>query len=69
MQSITSAHDDGVIVRAIISMGNSLKLKVVAECVETANQLDFLKTRHCEEGQGYFFSAPLTLEMFYNIAC
>ncbi|MBC7755924.1 MAG: EAL domain-containing protein [Bdellovibrio sp.] len=64
VQNIESAKDDGIIVSAIISMGNSLKLKVVAEGVETASQLAFLKARHCEEGQGYFFSHPLTAEQF-----
>ena len=65
VQNIESAKDDGIIVSAIISMGNSLKLKVVAEGVETPSQLAFLKARHCEEGQGYFFSHPLIAE---NIA-
>jgi diguanylate cyclase (GGDEF)-like protein/PAS domain S-box-containing protein len=64
VQNLESAKDDGIIVSAIISMGNSLKLKVVAEGVESLNQLAFLKARHCEEGQGYFFSHPLTAEKF-----
>ena len=64
VQNIESAKDDGIIVSAIISMGNSLKLKVVAEGVETSSQLAFLKARHCEEGQGYFFSHPLTADKF-----
>ena len=64
VQNIESAKDDGIIVSAIISMGNSLKLKVVAEGVETPSQLAFLKARHCEEGQGYFFSHPLTADKF-----
>ena len=62
VQKIESAKDDGIIVSAIISMGNSLKLKVVAEGVETPSQLAFLIARNCEEGQGYFFSHPLTAE-------
>ena len=64
VQNIESAKDDGIIVSAIISMGNSLKLKVVAEGVETLSQLAFLKARHCEEGQGYFFNHPLTADHF-----
>ena len=64
VQKIESAKDDGIIVSAIISMGNSLKLKVVAEGVETHSQLVFLKARRCEEGQGYFFSHPLTADKF-----
>ena len=67
MQNIVSAKDDGIIVTAIISMGNSLKLKVVAEGIETPSQLAFLKARHCEEGQGYFLSHPLTAENFVTL--
>ena len=64
VQNIESAKDDGIIVSAIISMGNSLKLKVVAEGIENANQLAFLKARHCEEGQGYLFGHPLIASQF-----
>ena len=67
VQNIESAKDDGIIVSAIISMGNSLKLKVVAEGVETPSQLAFLKARQCEEGQGYFFSHPLIAENFAEL--
>ncbi len=61
---IASATDEGIIVSAIISMGNSLKLRVIAEGIENKVQLDFLKSRHCEEGQGYFFSKALTASAF-----
>ncbi len=61
---IVSSLDEGIIVSAIISMGNSLKLKVIAEGIENKMQLDFLKNRHCEEGQGYFFSPALTAKQF-----
>ncbi|PPC85851.1 MAG: two-component system response regulator [Methylotenera sp.] len=61
---IASATDEGIIVSAIISMGNSLKLRVIAEGIENKVQLDFLKSRHCEEGQGYFFSKALTAKAF-----
>ena len=67
VQSVESVNDEGIIVSAIISMGNSLKLKVVAEGIETTNQLDFLTARHCEEGQGYFFSRPITPENFTTL--
>ncbi|HEY0563109.1 MAG TPA: EAL domain-containing protein [Methylophilus sp.] len=60
VSNITSVEDDGTIVSAIISMGNSLKLKVIAEGIETPGQLAFLVRRHCQEGQGYLFSRPLT---------
>jgi EAL domain-containing protein (putative c-di-GMP-specific phosphodiesterase class I) len=64
VNDITSATDDGSIVSAVIAMGNSLKLRVIAEGVENAVQLAFLKARHCDEGQGYYFSPPLMAEQF-----
>jgi len=51
--------DDASIVRAIISLAHSLRLKVVAEGVETLEQLDFLKSMGCDQYQGYHFSPPL----------
>jgi diguanylate cyclase len=50
------------IVRAIISVGLSLNQRVVAEGIETQQQLSFLKSYHCEEGQGYYFSRPVPAE-------
>jgi EAL domain-containing protein (putative c-di-GMP-specific phosphodiesterase class I) len=64
VHDIAAGSDNGVIVSAVIGMGNSLKLRVVAEGVENQAQLAFLKARHCEEGQGYFFSKPLPAEHF-----
>lgn len=55
---------DGIIVSAVIAMGNSLKQKVIAEGIEKQGQLSFLKAQHCEEGQGYIFSRPLAAEQF-----
>ncbi|MGC9385927.1 MAG: putative bifunctional diguanylate cyclase/phosphodiesterase [Hydrogenovibrio sp.] len=52
------------IVRAIIKMGHSLGIKVLAEGIETPNQLDILKSLECDEGQGYLFSRPLNAEQF-----
>ncbi len=64
VHDIAIATDSGIIVSAVIGMGNNLKLRVVAEGVENQTQLTFLKARHCEEGQGYFFSKPLTSAQF-----
>ncbi len=55
------------IVSAIIAMGLSLKHRVVAEGIETQQQLDFLKTSHCAEGQGYFFSKAISSEDFAHL--
>lgn len=59
VNDIKSISDDGFIVSAVISMGNSLKLRVVAEGIENEIQLAFLQVRDCEEGQGYLFSPPV----------
>jgi EAL domain-containing protein (putative c-di-GMP-specific phosphodiesterase class I) len=53
---------DAAITTAIISMGNSLNLKVIAEGVETAGQFAMLKEQQCDEMQGYLFSRPLPAE-------
>lgn len=62
VNQITSNTDDAAIVRAVISMGKSLKQRVIAEGVETAEQAAFLLAQHCDEGQGYFFSRPVGAE-------
>jgi EAL domain-containing protein (putative c-di-GMP-specific phosphodiesterase class I) len=54
--------DDAAIAAAIISMAKSMKLKVIAEGVENETQLTFLKTHHCDEVQGYYFSKPLSVD-------
>ncbi|MBI3803246.1 MAG: EAL domain-containing protein [Nitrospirae bacterium] len=59
VSDITTDPDDAAITTAIINMAHSLKLKVVAEGVETADQLAFLKSLKCDGMQGYFFSRPL----------
>ncbi|HSH72314.1 MAG TPA: EAL domain-containing protein [Methylophilaceae bacterium] len=64
VHAIGSTKDDGIIVSAVIAMGNSLKLRVVAEGVENQEQLEFIKARFCEEGQGHIFSLPLTASNF-----
>jgi diguanylate cyclase (GGDEF)-like protein/PAS domain S-box-containing protein len=54
-------EDDAVICSTIIGLGNSLRLNVVAEGIETAAQLAYLKRQGCGIGQGYYFARPLTL--------
>ncbi|MDB5968470.1 MAG: diguanylate cyclase [Hydrocarboniphaga sp.] len=59
VREITSKPDDAAIALAIIQMARSLKLEVVAEGVETAAQLAYLRRHHCDQIQGYYFSRPL----------
>jgi diguanylate cyclase (GGDEF)-like protein/PAS domain S-box-containing protein len=64
VKGITTDPDDAPIVSAAISMGKSLKQRVVAEGVETEQQLAFLRAQQCGEGQGNYFSEPMTAEEF-----
>ena len=48
----------------ILSLADKMNIKVVAECVETIEQLNFLKRNNCRYIQGYFFSTPLVLDEF-----
>ena len=59
IRDVTTDPDDASIALAIISLAHSLKLKVVAEGVETESQLAFLSTHGCDEMQGYYFARPL----------
>lgn len=58
---------DMQLISAIISLGKSLDLNIIAEGVETVEQLEFLKARHCEEGQGYLFSKAVAAEDFARL--
>ena len=62
-------HDsqDAAIAEMITKMGHILKLRVVAEGVETEEQLAFLKRCECDEYQGYYYSKPLTEGDFTNL--
>lgn len=59
IREMTTNESDASITSTIIHLAHSLKLKVVAEGVETQEQLDFLRQRGCDEYQGYLFSKPL----------
>ncbi len=58
------AEGDNAIVSAIIAIGLSLNQRVVAEGIELPSQLAFLQARRCAEGQGFYFSQPLTADAF-----
>jgi diguanylate cyclase (GGDEF)-like protein/PAS domain S-box-containing protein len=62
VRDVTTDADDAAITRAIITMAHSLELSVVAEGVETAQQLAFLHANGCDEIQGYYFTRPLPAE-------
>lgn len=67
VRRITSFPQDTTLVRAIINLGRSLKLRVIAEGVETAEELAFLKTQECDEAQGFYFSRAVPAERFIKL--
>jgi diguanylate cyclase (GGDEF)-like protein/PAS domain S-box-containing protein len=69
VSDISTDSDDAAITEAIIAMAHGLKIKVLAEGVETREQLDFLTARRCEEGQGYYFARPLPAEQADEFLC
>jgi EAL domain-containing protein (putative c-di-GMP-specific phosphodiesterase class I) len=64
---LTSNAEDAAIVTAVIGMGKSLKLRVIAEGVETPEQCAFLLAQQCDEGQGYYFSRPVGAGAFATL--
>jgi diguanylate cyclase (GGDEF)-like protein len=64
IKDLMTQPDDASIVQAIISLAHSLRLKVVAEGVETPEQLNFLRSIHCDQYQGFHFSPALPAEEF-----
>ncbi|HAN55053.1 MAG TPA: diguanylate cyclase, partial [Betaproteobacteria bacterium] len=70
MRDITHASADtadAAIITAVVSMGKSLNQRVIAEGVETREQLAFLQAHGCGEAQGYFFSRPVTAEALLTL--
>jgi diguanylate cyclase (GGDEF)-like protein/PAS domain S-box-containing protein len=67
VHDINSSEDDAIVVSAVITMGNSLRHTVIAEGVETLEQLSFLQAHGCEEGQGYYFSRPVAAPQFAKL--
>jgi diguanylate cyclase (GGDEF)-like protein len=59
IKNITNDTNDSGIVRAVVTMAQHLNLKTVAEGVETAEQMEFLRALKCDQIQGYYFSPPL----------
>jgi diguanylate cyclase (GGDEF)-like protein len=67
VSQITTIPDETVIITAIISMSRSLNLQVIAEGVETEDQLEFLKAHQCDQAQGYYFSRPVAPQEFVRL--
>jgi EAL domain-containing protein (putative c-di-GMP-specific phosphodiesterase class I) len=67
IRDLTTDADDASIVDAVISMGKSLHMRVVAEGVETLEQLRFLERHLCPEAQGYYFSRPVAADAFAEL--
>ncbi|HEX4859234.1 MAG TPA: EAL domain-containing protein [Usitatibacteraceae bacterium] len=64
IRDLVVSRDDAAIVNAIIGLAHNLELKVVAECVETAEQLSILRRNGCDEVQGYYLGRPLPADEF-----
>ncbi len=67
VRDVTADPDNAAIVDAVIAVAHSLNIKVIAEGVETRQQLEFLRARHCDELQGYYFGRPLAPEKFQEL--
>jgi EAL domain-containing protein (putative c-di-GMP-specific phosphodiesterase class I) len=67
VHAISSTSEESVIVSAMIGMGKSLKKRVLAEGVETREQMEFLSAAGCDEAQGFYFHHPLTPQDFAHL--
>ncbi|MBI1889689.1 MAG: EAL domain-containing protein [Burkholderiales bacterium] len=67
IRDIATDPDDAVITRSVIALGHSLNLKVIAEGVETEQQLNFLREHHCDEIQGHYFSKAVAADDFASL--
>lgn len=62
IRGVTTTAHDAAITQAIIEMAHQLGMKVVAECVETAEQVEFLRAHGCDEAQGFYFACPMPVD-------
>jgi len=64
IRQITNTPEETTIVTAVINLGRSLKLRVVAEGVESREEMEFLREHHCDLAQGYYFGKPVIAKQF-----
>jgi diguanylate cyclase (GGDEF)-like protein/PAS domain S-box-containing protein len=67
VHNIITGSNDAIVISSVISMAKSLKQSVIAEGVETIEELAFLQAHGCDEGQGYYFSRPAAARQFANL--
>ncbi len=67
MRDVENNTTDAAIASAIIAMGSSLNLKVIAEGVETEQQMDFLRDNNCDQVQGFLISRPLPADQALKV--
>jgi EAL domain-containing protein (putative c-di-GMP-specific phosphodiesterase class I) len=67
VRDLTTDEDDAGIVTAVIGLGRNLHMRVVAEGIETREQLEFLQEHDCAQGQGFYFSEPVSAVDFGHI--
>jgi diguanylate cyclase (GGDEF)-like protein/PAS domain S-box-containing protein len=67
VRELSTDKDDAAIVRAIVMLAHSLRLQVIAEGVETSEQLDFLRAEGCDMMQGYHYSRPVGTAAFEDL--
>lgn len=67
IENVTKNNDDAIIVKAMINLAHNLKLQVIAEGVETLEQVQFLWHNECDQIQGYYFSPAVTAEDFTSL--
>jgi EAL domain-containing protein (putative c-di-GMP-specific phosphodiesterase class I) len=64
---LTSSSEAAAVVQGIIALAHSLRLKVIAEGVETVEQMEFLKSHGCDQYQGFYLSPPLTAAAYQKL--
>jgi diguanylate cyclase (GGDEF)-like protein len=67
VRSVDANEQSAAIFRAVVGLGRGLKLPVLAEGVETTDELNFLRLEHCDEAQGYLLGRPQPMHMFRHL--